>query len=150
MGFPQSIAEAVERLVQECEQSRLDPILGGDETDLIGEHLGLGMHIRNEFGLWGKNDELMAECGCNHPDEASQVILRALWTHLRETASEGDLERARRIRQAHDDARAAAKRREDDKLAAQWEAMTDRRCPKCARPCPEFRKTCRFCGEHVG
>lgn len=150
MGLPRSIKEAVNRLVEECDRTRLDLILGGDEEDLIGEHFGLGMAIRNSFGLWGKNEELMAECGQDDPDVASGVILQALWAHLRETASGADLERARLVRQSHDEARAAAKKERDDKLADQWEAMTDRRCPKCGRPCPEFRRTCAFCGEHVG
>ena len=29
-------------------------------------------------------------------------------------------------------------------------AITDRRCPKCGSPCPEYRKTCKACGFEVG
>jgi hypothetical protein len=29
-------------------------------------------------------------------------------------------------------------------------SITSRRCPKCASPCPEYRKTCRACGFELG
>lgn len=29
-------------------------------------------------------------------------------------------------------------------------AITDRRCPNCASPCPEYRKTCKACGFEIG
>jgi hypothetical protein len=28
--------------------------------------------------------------------------------------------------------------------------ITDRRCPKCKKPLPSYRKTCKWCGLHVG
>jgi hypothetical protein len=45
----------------------------------------LGQRIRNEFGLWAGNTELLSSCGSEtmHPDHASRVILRALWEKLR-------------------------------------------------------------------
>lgn len=45
---------------------------------------------------------------------------------------------------------AADKARQDAELAARWEGLTHRRCPRCRKPCPEFRKTCAFCGHHLG
>jgi hypothetical protein len=46
-------------------------------------HLNLGNYIRNEFGLWGNNEELLKACcpdnSLRNADEASMVIIRALW-----------------------------------------------------------------------
>jgi uncharacterized Zn finger protein (UPF0148 family) len=31
-----------------------------------------------------------------------------------------------------------------------WAHVTQRRCPKCGAPCPEFRPTCKVCGFAIG
>ncbi len=52
---------------------------------LLGRfHHGLGTGIRNEFGLWRGNTELLADCGHPemHADAASSVILKAVWNKL--------------------------------------------------------------------
>ena len=60
------------------------------EYDLSGLHISLGTHIRNEFGLWSGNNELMESCcsvsGANelHEDDASAVIITELWRQLQE------------------------------------------------------------------
>ncbi|MHC4506970.1 MAG: DUF6794 domain-containing protein [Planctomycetota bacterium] len=63
-------------------------------ADLIKYHHGLGTWIRNRFDLWGGNAKLMAACKKRrsrltgrywaflHPDDASMVILDALWKRL--------------------------------------------------------------------
>jgi len=58
------------------------------EDDLTGLHISLGTHIRNEFGLWLRNNELMESC-CSvsgvdelHEDDASAVIISELWRQL--------------------------------------------------------------------
>ncbi len=53
-------------------------------------HFGLGLRIRNEFGLWDASSPLLRDCqasegvqaGDIHPDDASMLILRALWVRL--------------------------------------------------------------------
>ncbi|MBL8394611.1 MAG: hypothetical protein JNK99_07665 [Candidatus Accumulibacter sp.] len=54
----------------------------------MGLHFGLGMWIRNSLGLWKGNDELMQAIKERnqsiHPDEASMVIVEAVWERLRE------------------------------------------------------------------
>ena len=59
--------------------------------ELINLHINLGEYIRNEFGLWSGNDDLMLSC-CKiaktdkiHEDTASTIIIEALWERLRET-----------------------------------------------------------------
>jgi len=57
-------------------------------------HFGLGNHIRNEFGLWRDNKELLkslnrevsdpylVEILMMHPDDASMEIIKAAWRAL--------------------------------------------------------------------
>jgi hypothetical protein len=47
-------------------------------------HFGLGMWIRNEFGLWGGSrlQEYFLSLGVTHPDNMSHVIIDAYWHHL--------------------------------------------------------------------
>jgi hypothetical protein len=61
------------------------------EVELSTFHTTLEEYIRNEFGLWTDNKDLMASC-CFiakrdkiHEDEASSIIIRELWKKLRET-----------------------------------------------------------------
>ena len=50
---------------------------------LIQYHFGWGMGIRNEFGLWEGNYSLMSDCRTEDPDEASLVIIQAVWQRLK-------------------------------------------------------------------
>ena len=47
-------------------------------------------YVRNEFGLWDNNEELLKDClpGVNdrNPDDASAVIIKALWKSLQASA----------------------------------------------------------------
>ena len=61
------------------------------EEELSLLHINLGEYIRNEFGLWSGNKDLMVSC-CKivnmdkiHEDTASTIIIRELWENLRET-----------------------------------------------------------------
>lgn len=54
-------------------------------------HISLGSHIRQEYGLWSRNRELIESCRAFSGnddltgDQGSTVIIEALWTTLRET-----------------------------------------------------------------
>jgi hypothetical protein len=56
-------------------------------SELIDPHFSLGMYIRNAFGLWQGNHALLMSCSAAgrpiHPNDASGVIIEALWTCLR-------------------------------------------------------------------
>jgi hypothetical protein len=58
------------------------------EDELISLRFGLGQHIRNAFGLWEGNDTLLRACGTADADEASMVILEALWERLQQAYEE--------------------------------------------------------------
>jgi hypothetical protein len=53
-------------------------------ADLIKMHLIVGSHQRNTLGLWAGNPDLLNACGKPHPDDASLIILTALWERLQE------------------------------------------------------------------
>lgn len=52
------------------------------EEDLILFHMGWAMNIRNEFGMWQGNDSLIRSCVAFEPDDASMVIVNAVWKEL--------------------------------------------------------------------
>jgi hypothetical protein len=87
---PLSVQEAVDRL--HATISLNDEILLAatlTEEDLTDFHFSLGHHIRNEFGLWSGNEALLESCRITagkqdlHVDDASSVIIKALWVRLK-------------------------------------------------------------------
>ncbi|MCH7979941.1 MAG: hypothetical protein IID59_00435 [Proteobacteria bacterium] len=46
-------------------------------------HLPFGTGVRNTFGLWGKNDELLRSCRTSHAEACSSVIFEVLWESIR-------------------------------------------------------------------
>jgi len=82
-GLPRTVAEAVQWLILELNQTEKGEVAGTPEEDLIGLCFGLGSRIRNELGLQGDNPALFSSCGKANADDASLVIIRALWARLR-------------------------------------------------------------------
>jgi hypothetical protein len=82
--------EAVDRLMVILEDDHKAAIAFMQEEDLINLHFGLGMAIRNAFGLHEQGNKLLTSCNNNelynsvHPDDASEVIIRQLWNKLNE------------------------------------------------------------------
>jgi hypothetical protein len=87
---PETVDEAVERLMMILDGEQKLAIAVMQEEDLINLHFGLGMAIRNAFGLHEQGSKLLASCNNNelynsiHPDNASEVIIRQLWNKLNE------------------------------------------------------------------
>ena len=88
--YPKSIQEAIERLLLELSDRDKLVIKNTSEEDLSMFHLTWGNYIRNEFGLWGNNRELLRGCSPegseSNPDDASSVIMKALWKSLQAKA----------------------------------------------------------------
>lgn len=105
-----TVKQAVASLRNETDIHMLQRIAAMDRDDLIDLHHGFGTYIRNEYGLWGgmykrvfwkfwcpnfsnlrfHNFLLTASC-IRHfqgdvlvPDDASTVIIKALWKNLKE------------------------------------------------------------------
>lgn len=82
--FPTTIDAAVRVLLGLVPAEELAKITQMSEGDLIDLHFGLGQWIRNNFGLWKENLELMQATGAIDPDDASGVIVKALWQRLQD------------------------------------------------------------------
>ncbi len=89
--LPKTVEEAVEHLI-EVLPLKDKVTIANMSADEVGElNLSLGNYIRNSFGLWSGNDELMLSCTkaarrkILHEDEASAVILARLALELEKT-----------------------------------------------------------------
>jgi hypothetical protein len=92
-NLPKTLDEAVGRLLSELPLRYRIEITRMKEEHLQNLHSTIGVYIKNQFGLWTENRELMEACisrGVNafpNPDVASHVIIRALWKRLQKTHS---------------------------------------------------------------
>jgi hypothetical protein len=89
--LPKTVDQAVERLITELSFKDKTTIANMAELELSVLHKTTGEYIRNEFGLWSGNKDLMTSC-CFFAkrdkvsgDEASSIIIRELWIRLRKT-----------------------------------------------------------------
>lgn len=91
---PKTVAEAVEILTSGISLRDRMYIASLDFDDLNGNfQFSLGLYIRNQFGLWADNKDLLESCRKAtwiedkniHPDTASSIIIKALWQHIRKT-----------------------------------------------------------------
>src|SRR5687767_6475656 len=85
--WPRTVSEAVDRLLSTLTPEERRRIAAMDESDLIDLHFGLGLRIRNEFGLSSGNEELRdsirGERLFVHEDAMSAAIIRAVRLRLR-------------------------------------------------------------------
>ena len=90
--IPKDMDECFVQLKILLEPDDIEDIRSGAEEDMIHYHLGLGMWIRNNWGLWGGSrlaDWFNAK-GVTHPDEMSGIILDSFWRHLNQKPIELD------------------------------------------------------------
>jgi hypothetical protein len=93
-NWPSTLTEAVDRLMSTLTPDELNAIRHTPEEELISLHFSLGMRIRNTFGLWQGNDDLLHSC-CAHvndpwlresvlhdPERPSGRMVEALWERL--------------------------------------------------------------------
>lgn len=75
------------------------------QGDMVEFHLGLGMWIRNNWGLWsdGRLYRAFAKLGLAQPDDMSGLILEEYWRHLHGLAYDTNLyvSRIRRFYEAN-------------------------------------------------
>ena len=86
--IPTTIAESVNRLLSDLTIEDKNQLKNSSEEGLINFHFGLDMSIRNNFDLWEKESKLLEDCKKMsdnpflHVDDASEIILKALWERL--------------------------------------------------------------------
>lgn len=85
-SWPKTLPEAVQKALSSLSPEGKEIIRNTPVGDLIRFHHGWGTQIRNQFGLWQGNKELLRGYGSErmHPDSASMVIILAVWKELRE------------------------------------------------------------------
>lgn len=79
MQYPRTVREAIRAFLSRTTENERDVIRSLTKEELVNVHHILGMRIRNEFGLWDDNYELLISSGMAHPDDASMVIIEAVW-----------------------------------------------------------------------
>lgn len=79
MIIPTNLEEAIEHLTKSITPEEQIKIMGMTERDFTsGSHFGIGINIRNEWGLWKEETPLVKyfhSIGINHPDDMSDIIL---------------------------------------------------------------------------
>lgn len=86
--IPVTVEAAVDILMDVISAEDLAEIRSMSEKDIVLLHFGLGMWIRNSFGLWRGNTLLLEATGAKGPDGASGVILDALLIRLKKGKSQ--------------------------------------------------------------
>ena len=76
----------MEAILKSMPEADKTTIVTTDEEDLIEFHDNWGRSIRNGYNLW-HDKALMKELGAEHPDDASMVIIQAVWKALQEKES---------------------------------------------------------------
>jgi hypothetical protein len=88
---PITVDQAVKRLISELSFKDKTTIANMAEVELGILHTAIGEYIRNEFGLWSGNSDLLTSCGFFakrekvSEDDALSIIIRELWKRLRKS-----------------------------------------------------------------
>lgn len=92
-GKPRTVNQSVALLLETFPTPRLNKFATEEKENIVLYHHSLGMHIRNEHGLWAGNLRLLLSIGhidALHADNASGYILIALWEELQDQEIEGE------------------------------------------------------------
>ena len=81
---PATLPEIVEDIIKNMSEADKANVVNTAEEDLIMFHDGWGMGIRNGYNLW-HDKALVKALGAEHPDDASMIIIRAVWEALQES-----------------------------------------------------------------
>ena len=81
---PQNLYDALSHLKKLLKPEQIQEMKQGTEQDMIQYHFGLGMWMRNNWGLWGNSKlrKWFISLGIHHPDDMSGIILNSLWRDL--------------------------------------------------------------------
>jgi hypothetical protein len=91
--LPQTVDEAVERLISEIPLKDRIEMAKMEGPELVTLQPTLGRYIKNKYELWAENGKLMLSCRLRsgiadlHEDGAAALIIIELWKKLRETHS---------------------------------------------------------------
>jgi len=82
--MPKNLDECFVQLDAELGPAQIKKLKDGSEEDLALYHLGLGMWMRNSWGLWSNSQLARSFLGLDihHSDDMSGIILTSYWRHL--------------------------------------------------------------------
>ena len=83
--IPRNLEEAMQALDKMISEVEKDELCKMDEGEfLVDTHFGIGMYLRNEWGLWGKSDlsKYFRRRGVRHPDDMYYEILKAYYNNI--------------------------------------------------------------------
>ena len=80
-NWPETLQETVRNILSVVSEEDKARIKNTQERKLMSFHQGWGTGIRNDFGLWKDNYQLLESCGSRnmHRDDVSMVIIEAVW-----------------------------------------------------------------------
>ncbi len=84
MYIPRDLDDCFIQLKKLLSPEDIEKIKNGTEDDLHKYHFGLGMQMRNGWGLWAGSRlaKWFNARGIEHPDDMSSIILVSFWRHL--------------------------------------------------------------------
>ena len=82
--IPQDLDDCFVQLKKLLKSEDIEKMRGGTEEDMNQYHFGLGMWMRNTWGLWGGSRlaKWFNAQGIKHPDDMSGIILDSFWRYL--------------------------------------------------------------------
>jgi len=82
--IPKDLDDCFDRLKKILKPEELAEMKNGTEREMSQYHFGLGMWMRNNWGLWkgGRLAKWFNDKGIQHPDDMSGIILDSFWRHL--------------------------------------------------------------------
>jgi DNA topoisomerase IB len=80
--WPETVEKAVTLLLAAIDDETKERLAEAKQEQLWRFHWGLGIKIRDKFGLWSGNEKLVSNMGCDSAEEASRKIIRATWNVL--------------------------------------------------------------------
>ena len=78
---PTTIDAAVDRLLLILSEAELQQVRATPKDELFSLHFGLGISVRNAFGLHDPDNALVAACG-QQADDVSMLIIEKFWLRL--------------------------------------------------------------------
>jgi len=81
---PKDLDDCFAELKRILPKEEIEKMKSGPEKDMIRYHFGLGMWLRNNWGLWkgSRLSKWFNDKGIRHPDDMSGIILDSFWGHL--------------------------------------------------------------------
>ena len=82
--LPKTVTEAVDILLSQMPEDFKRALRSKKKNELISYHFGWGLSIRSVFNLWDGNNELLKDTGTFDADDASMIIIEAVWQRLQQ------------------------------------------------------------------